>query len=199
MTAMMRRDLCFRILARHVQGEIIVPVYQAAQEWHGIRPDYALTYYSIGAMGQASSCALGLALARPDKRVLVLDGDGSLLMNLGTLVTIASQKPVNLLHFVCENGTYEANGGHPIPGRDQVDFAAMARAAGYVRADTIAVLDDFEAKIGDLLRESGPVLVVLKLVAGPPPAQDYAFIHGAATRATFKRALGETKSSRVPG
>jgi len=194
---MMRRDLCFRILARHVRDEIIVPVYQAAQEWHGIRPDYALTYYSIGAMGQASSCALGLALARPDKRVLVLDGDGSLLMNLGTLVTIASQKPDNLLHFVCENGTYEANGGHPIPGRDQVDFAAMARAAGYVRADTIAVLEDFEAKIGALLRESGPVLVVLKLVAGPPPSQDYAFIHGAATRATFKRALGETKSSRT--
>lgn len=188
---MMRRDLCFRILARHVRDEIIVPVYQAAQEWHGIRPDYALTYYSIGAMGQASSCALGLALARPDKRVLVLDGDGSLLMNLGTLVTIASQKPVNLLHFVCENGTYEANGGHPIPGRDQVDFAAMARAAGYVRADTIAVLEDFEAKIGGLLRESGPVLVVLKLVAGPPPSQDYAFIHGAATRATFKRAVAK--------
>jgi sulfopyruvate decarboxylase subunit beta len=194
---MMRRDLCFRILARHVQGEIIVPVYQAAQEWHGICPDYALTYYSIGAMGQASSCALGLALARPDKRVLVLDGDGSLLMNLGTLVTIASQKPVNLLHFVCENGTYEANGGHPIPGRDQVDFAAMARAAGYVHADTIAALEDFEAKIGGLLREPGPVLVVLKLVAGPPPSQDYAFIHGAAARATFMRALGETKSSRA--
>jgi thiamine pyrophosphate-dependent acetolactate synthase large subunit-like protein len=193
---MMRRDLCFKILARHVRDEIVVPVYQAAQEWHGICPDYALTYYSIGAMGQASSCALGLALARPDKRVLVLDGDGSLLMNLGTLVTIASQKPANLLHFVCENGMYEANGAHPIPGRDQIDFAAMARAAGYVRAETIAVLEDFEAKIDGLLKEPGPVFVVLKLVAGLPPSQDYAFIHGAATRATFKRALGETKSLR---
>ena len=189
MSEVMRRDLCFKILARHVKGEIVVPVYQAAQEWHGIAPDHALTYYSIGAMGQASSCALGLALVRPDKRVLVLDGDGSLLMNLGTLVTIASQKPTNLIHFLCQNGEYEANGGHPIPGRDQVDFAALARAAGYRRTDTIATLDDFEAKIGGLLAEQGPVFVALKLVAGPPPSQDYGFIHGAPTRAAFKAAL----------
>ncbi len=186
---MMRRNLCFKILARHVRDEIVVPVYQAAQEWHAIRPDHALTCYSIGAMGQASSVALGLALARPDKRVIVLDGDGSLLMNLGSLVTIASQKPANLLHFVCENGTYEANGGHPIPGRDQVDFVALARAAGYRKTDEIATLDAFEARIGGLLREVGPVFVDLKLVAGEPPPQDYAFIHGAATRAAFKAAL----------
>ena len=66
-------------------------------------------------MGLASSHALGLALGRPDKRVIVLDGDGSLLMNLGTLVTAAAAPPKNFYHFVCENGTYEANGGHPIP------------------------------------------------------------------------------------
>ncbi len=189
---MMRRDLCFQILARHVRDEIVVPVYQAAQEWHAIRPDHALTCYSIGAMGQASSVALGLALARPDKRVIVLDGDGSLLMNLGTLVTIASQKPANLLHFVCENGSYEANGGHPIPGRDRIDFAAFARAAGYPTTDAIATLDGFEAKIGRLLKEPGPVFVDLKLTAGPPPPQDYLFIHGATTRAAFKAALRQS-------
>ncbi len=189
---MMRRDLCFQILARHVRDEIVVPVYQAAQEWHAIRPDYALTYYSIGAMGQASSIALGFALARPDKRVIVLDGDGSLLMNLGSLVTIASQKPANLLHFVCGNGMYEANGGHPIPGRDQLSFAALARAAGYVKADEISTLDAFEAKIGGLLKEPGPVLVDLKLVAGEPPPQDYIFIHGAAARASFRTALRQS-------
>lgn len=189
MSAMMQRDLCFKILARHIRDEIIVPVYQAAQEWHGIATDHALTYYAIGAMGQASSCAIGLALARPDKRVIVLDGDGSLLMNLGTLVTIASQRPPNLLHFVCENGIYEANGAHPIPGRGQVDFAAMARAAGYRHTDTIATLDEFETKIPRLLTEEGPVFVALKLVAGPPPAQDYTFIHGAPARAAFKAAL----------
>jgi len=87
---------------------------------------------------------------------------------------------------------YEANGGHPIPGRDRVDFAAIARAAGYRRAETIATHQDFEAKIPGLLQEPGPVFVVLKLVPGAPPPQDYAFIHGAPTRAAFKAALGRS-------
>jgi len=87
-------------------------------------------------MGLASSHALGLALGRPDKRVIVLDGDGSLLMNLGSLVTIGAAAPPNLYHFVCENGTYEANGGHPIPGRDKVDFAGFAARRDIVSSTT---------------------------------------------------------------
>jgi phosphonopyruvate decarboxylase len=186
---MMQRDACLQALARYVtDADIVLPVYSTAFDWIDIRP-HPFNYLSHGAMGLASSHALGLALGRPDRRVIVLDGDGSLLMNLGTLVTIASQKPANLLHFVCRNGIYEANGSHPIPGRDQVDFAALARAAGYVRAETIATLGDFETKILGLLKEPGPVFVELQLVAGPPPSQDYAFIHGAPTRAAFKAAL----------
>jgi sulfopyruvate decarboxylase subunit beta len=186
---MMRRDLAFGLLARHVGDAIVVPVYQAAQEWRAIKPDHALTYYSIGAMGQASSAALGLALGRPDKRVIVLDGDGSLLMNLGTLVTIASQAPRNLVHFVCENGMYEANGGHPIPGRGAVSFAGFARAAGYRHVHEFADLAAFEAGIEGLLRADGPVFANLKLVPGEPPPQDYDFIHGKAAREVFRAAL----------
>ena len=186
---MMRRDLAFRILARHVRGEIIVPVYQAAQEWRALKPDHALTYYSIGAMGQASSAALGLALGRPDKRVIVLDGDGSLLMNLGALVTIASQRPPNLIHFVCENGMYEANGAHPIPGQGGVSFAGLARAAGYAKVHEFSELGAFEAGIAQILRDDGPGFADLKLVPGEPPPQDYDFIHGKAAREIFRAAL----------
>ena len=106
-----------------------LPVYSSAFDWIEIAPR-ALNYYSFGAMGLGSSCALGFALGQPDRRVIVLDGDGSLLMNLGTLVTIGAAAPKNLVHFVCRNGTYEANGGHPIPQRD-VDFTGLAQAAGY--------------------------------------------------------------------
>ena len=67
-------------------------------------------------MGKASSIGLGIALARPDKKVLVIDGDGSLLMNLGSLVTVANMSPKNLVHFVYQNGTYGVSGGQPIPG-----------------------------------------------------------------------------------
>ena len=102
-------------------------------------------------MGQASSHALGLALGRPDKRVIVLDGDGSLLMNLGSLVTIAEVAPRNLIHFVCENDTYEANGGHPIPGAGRISFAAFARAAGYRSVYEFADLAAFGESIGAVL------------------------------------------------
>jgi len=75
---MMKRDACFRILARHVTDEIVIASYSAAVEWNELNPR-VLNYFSVGAMGLASSHALGLALGRPDKRVIVLDGDGSLL------------------------------------------------------------------------------------------------------------------------
>jgi len=185
---MMRRDHCLQALARHHTDEIVVPVYQACFEWLAIKPE-APNFISIGAMGQAAPHALGLALGRPDRRVIVLDGDGSLLMNLGTLVTIANAAPPNLLHCVCENGTYEANGGHPIPGRGVVDFAAMAVAAGYRQAHVFAELAAFEAALPALLKATGPVFATLRVEPGPPPPQDYEYLHSAEARARFRAHL----------
>ena len=133
---MMKRDDCFRILARHVTDEIVIASYSSAAEWNELNPR-VLNYFSVGAMGLASSHGLGLALGRPDKRILVLDGDGSLLMNLGSLVSIGAAAPKNLVHFVCHNGTYEANGGHPIPNPN-VDFSGMAKAGRLRRNATIS-------------------------------------------------------------
>jgi sulfopyruvate decarboxylase subunit beta len=185
---MMRRDDCLRVLARHHRDQIVVPVYQAAFEWMVIRP-HPLTYLGVGAMGQASSHALGLALGCPDRQVLVLDGDGSLLMNLGTLVTIAQAAPRNLVHFVCQNDCYEANGGHPIPGADRVSFAGFARAAGWVEVHEFSELADFEARIGAVLAAPGPTFVTLRVVPGEPFAQDFDALHDAARRAAFREAL----------
>jgi len=139
---MMKRDQCLRILARHLRDEIVVSTYSSAHSWHAIN-DRPLNYFSIGAMGLASSHGLGLALGLPRRRVIVLDGDGSLLMNLGSLVTIAAAAPKNLIHFVCQNGSYEANGGHPLPN-PEVDFAGTGREAVAAERDGVAaaVLDD---------------------------------------------------------
>ncbi len=185
---MMKRDECLRALARHVTDEIVVATYQAAFDWLVIRP-HPLNYVSIGAMGIASSHALGLALGRPDKRILVLDGDGSLLMNLGSLVSVVEAAPRNFVHFVCENGTYEANGAHPIPGRNRVSFVGFARAAGYARCHEFTDLAEFETRIAAVLREEGPVFVDLKVEPGKPSPQDYGYIHSAAARNAFKTAL----------
>lgn len=184
---MMKRDEALALLARHVADEAVVATYQAAFDWMRLAPR-DLNYVSIGAMGIASSHALGLALGRPDRRVVVLDGDGSLLMNLGSLATIAGAAPRNLAHLVCVNGCYEANGSHPLPARDALDFAAIARGAGIRDADTIATLAEFEHEIPAILRGDGPVFRALLVEPGAPSPQDYAFIHGAETRRRFKAA-----------
>jgi phosphonopyruvate decarboxylase len=166
----------------------VLPVYSTAFDWIDIRP-HPLNYLSHGAMGLASSHGLGLALGRPDKRIIVLDGDGSLLMNLGSLVTVGEAAPPNLFHFVCQNGTYEANGGHPIPGRQAVDFAGFARAAGYRAVHEFSDLKIFEQRIGALLAEPGPAFCCLKIVASGPQERDYSRIHGPQVRKAFRDAL----------
>lgn len=134
-------------------------------------------------------------MGRPDKQVIVLDGDGSLLMNLGSLVTIAEAAPRNLIHFVCENGTYEANGGHPIPGHGKISFAGAAKAAGIERVYEYSELANFESDIGGLLRAKGPVFATLKVEPGEPSPVDWDYIHGPDTRVNFKAALRQASSS----
>jgi phosphonopyruvate decarboxylase len=185
---MMKRDECFRALARAHTDEIVVAVYQSGFDWRAIKP-WPLNYFCTGVMGQAVSHALGLALGRPDKRVIVLDGDGSLLMNLGALVTVAETAPRNLVHFVCENGTYEVNGAHPIPGRGRISFAGMARAAGIPRVYEFDELTAFEARVAGLIGEPGPVFATLKLEPGAAHPRDYDYIHSAEHRRTFHAAL----------
>ena len=186
----MNHKECMKALARHVtDADIVLPVYSSAFEWLDVRPS-PLNYTAHGAMGLASSHGLGLALGRPDKRVIVLDGDGSLLMNIGTLVTAAAAAPNNFYHFVCQNGTYEANGGHPIPGRGAVSFAGLARSAGYKNVYEFSDLKIFEQQVGAILNETGPVFVCLKIVSSGEQERDYSRLHGPQVRKAFKDALG---------
>jgi len=186
---MMQRDACLKALARHRTDEIVVAVYKAAQEWLHLAPS-ELNYTFTGAMGQGSSHALGLALGRPDRRVVLLDGDGSLLMNLGSLVTIANAAPTNLLHCLCQNGTYETNGAVPIPGAGRVDFPALARAAGYPAAYAFDDLGTWEQALPDLLRQDGPVFVDLKVVPGETRyPDDFRRLYSVEAREDFRRTL----------
>lgn len=184
----MKRDECLQVLARHRTDEIVVAVYTAAQEWIHISPS-DLNYTFVGAMGQGSSHALGIALGRPDRRVVILDGDGSLLMNLGTLVTIAHAAPGNLVHCLCRNGTYETNGAVATPGGDQVSFTGFARDAGYRRTCAFDQLEDWEREAGGLLREDGPIFVELRVEPGGRYPEDFARLYDLEYRERFRRAL----------
>jgi thiamine pyrophosphate-dependent acetolactate synthase large subunit-like protein len=190
---MIQRDLALTALRPHIEPrDLVVAVYQTCFDWLALCPR-DLNYVATGAMGQASSHALGLAVGSPDRRIIVLDGDGSLLMNLGSLVTIANLCPKHFLHLVFENGAYEVNGGHPIPGAGQIDFANIAEAAGYQHASCFNQLDAFEASLPELLAFDGPVMAVLKIMAGHPYPRDYDYIHSAAARKTFRDALNRDK------
>jgi thiamine pyrophosphate-dependent acetolactate synthase large subunit-like protein len=186
---MINRRQALELLAKHITDEIVVATYSSAIEWIDIL-DRPLNYFSSGAMGLASSHGLGLALACPERRVLVLDGDGSLLMNLGTLVTIARVAPPNLTHLVMRNGTYEANGGHPIPNPD-VDFELQAQAAGIRTRFTVADIGAFEAKIDDILHAEGPVFGCVMVEQGPLGPRSYKEMYRAERRAALKQALAE--------
>jgi thiamine pyrophosphate-dependent acetolactate synthase large subunit-like protein len=183
----MKRDECFRILKRHVTDEVVVATYSSAVDWLALG-ERTLNYFSIGAMGLDSSHALGLALGRPDKRIICLQGDGSLLMNLGCLVTIAAVAPKNLVHIVVQNRTYEANGGHPIPNI-RTDFAAMARSAGYAHAHEFSELANFEQQAAHVLKQEGPVFATLHVEPSGPLTYDYPKLYDPARRKAIREAL----------
>jgi sulfopyruvate decarboxylase subunit beta len=184
---MMKRDECFKILARHVTDEVVVSTYSSAVDWLALG-ERTLNYFSIGAMGLDSSHALGLALGRPDKRIICLQGDGSFLMNMGCLVTIAAAAPKNLVHFVVQNDTYEANGSHPIP-TSKADFAAMARSAGYAHAHEFSDLANFEQQAAHVLKQDGPVFATLHVERSKQLTYDYPKLYDAERRKALKAAL----------
>lgn len=149
---------------------------------------------SVPFMGGAPGMGLGLALARPDQKVIVVDGDASLLMQLGNLVTVAANKPANLYHFVICNGTqFSGMSNLPVPGDGKVDFCAMARAAGYHDAQRFDQQDTFAAAIDGILAGTGPRFIALHVEPDPPrfsdatPQQDWMDFH-------FKRMHQEARA-----
>jgi len=188
---MMKRDEMLKAFVRQRKDEIVVAVYMAAQEITHIAPN-DLNYTFVGAMGQGSSHALGLALGRPDKRVIVFDGDGSLLMNLGSLVTIANQAPKNYVHCLCENGTYETNGSVPIPRAGQIRFSELARTTGYRKTYEISELAEWERLLPEILQEEGPLFVDLKVEPGEAYPESFPRLYSIEHREKFRQTLAKS-------
>ena len=153
-----------RVINSKRNGAMIVPTMNANNVSFGLPTVTSAQDFDMplsGAMGKASSLGLGLALAQPDKKVFVLDGDGSLLMNLGALVTLANKAPKNLYHFLFNNGVYAVTGGQPIPGAGTSDWEGMARAAGYAAVFSFEDLEGLATGIDQVLAAEGPVFIHL--------------------------------------
>src|SRR5436189_4620327 len=134
-------------LERHVVVTIMGAVAAELQSI-GHRPNF---FYLQHAMGLASSMGLGIALAKPERQVIVFDGDGSVLMNLGALTTLARYRPRNLLHVVFDNESLLSVGGFPTATATGSDLAGIAAAAGIPRTATLRDLDAFVAAFGTAL------------------------------------------------
>ena len=160
----MKRAEALSILAEHKGDDgISIATMRAIPDWYatGQAPERHLD--NRGFMGGASAFALGLALAQPQRRVIVIDGDGSLLMQLGSLASIAEAAPANLYHVVLVNGVYETSGHQKTPGAGKLSYAALAKAAGYMDAfefDDLAVLAE---RLPAVMGTTGPVLLALQV------------------------------------
>jgi len=149
-----------RALLRRVTNEPIISNLGPATFDLFALGDRPTNLYTWGAMGLVSSIGLGVALAAPDRKVIVMDGDGSLLMNLGSLATIARQRPPNLVHLVWDNHQWAETGGQPTHTATGTDLAAIARGAGVPRVAAVATLEDFEEVLDRALQEDGPWCIV---------------------------------------
>lgn len=163
---MIKNQDAVRVIDSRRDGAMIVPTMNANNVHFGlptVTTNQNMDLPVSGAMGKASSLALGLALAQPGKKVFCLDGDGSLLMNLGTLVTLANKAPQNLYHFLFNNGVYAVTGGQPIPGSGQTDWETMARAAGYAAVFSFDNLEDLTTGLDEVMAAVGPVFIHLEV------------------------------------
>ena len=156
----MKPEDVLKVIAANRGDAICVPTMTTSPAWREMQPD-DLSVGCVGFMGGASSLGLGLALARPERRVIVFDGDGSLLMQLGSLATNAGARPRNFIHLLFKNGVYHTSGSQEIPGGLQVDFVQMAKGAGYRTVLEIGELDEFKRRFPKMLTEEGPIFCQL--------------------------------------
>ncbi|HEX4259596.1 MAG TPA: thiamine pyrophosphate-dependent enzyme [Acetobacteraceae bacterium] len=145
-------------------------------------------FYMLGSMGLACPIALGVALAQPARRVVAIEGDGSLLMQLGCLATIGMVRPRNLSIVVMDNGVYQITGAQETASAQAADFAVLARGAGIARAAWAADEADFSRMVGEALAAEGPSLVAARIDTTPAAGQTER--DPARIRDRFMRGLG---------
>jgi thiamine pyrophosphate-dependent acetolactate synthase large subunit-like protein len=190
---------CLEALNGVRNDDVVVTTMGAAREWMPLSSHPLDFNYVPSSMGQATSLGLGLALARPDCRVVVCNGDGCMLMNLGSLVTITAQAPENLTILIFDNGVYEVTGAQATPATraarrsgDRVDLAAIARAAGFRAVHEFDDLEHWQAEVRNIIDEPGPTFALLKVAPipgagtprspGPAPPRAKAFKEALAER-----------------
>jgi thiamine pyrophosphate-dependent acetolactate synthase large subunit-like protein len=158
----MTQQQALEIVAAHRGDRIVLTTMSSVAIWPRFSDSPLDFHYIPSAMGAGPALGLGLALAQPRRGVIVLNGDGCMLMNLGSLVTLA-QQPANLYLLILDNALYEVTGGQPTAGAGHTDYAGLARAAGVQRVYAFDKVEDWRTGAGEVLSGAGPVVVWLKV------------------------------------
>jgi sulfopyruvate decarboxylase subunit beta len=163
---MLTKDELLKPLASLRQQAVVVTTMGVVRPWG----DYSTSELDFAsadaAMGHAADLALGIALAQPQRKVICLNGDGSMLMTLGTLVTAAQAAATNFILFVVQNETYEVTGNQAVPGAGFVDFVAIARGAGIPQTYAFDQAEEYGRQLPKILSSEGPTLVVVRVEPG---------------------------------
>ncbi len=188
-----RRETMARILAARGDALVVTGLGSTTYDAFAIG-DSPLTFYLWGAMGAAAMIGLGLANAQPQRRVLVVTGDGEMLMGLGSLATIGAARSANLSIVVIDNERYAETGMQRSHTARGVDLAGIAQAAGFAHAATVRTQAELDSAIPDLLSRPGPVFTAVKVIAEPAaialPPRDGPYL-----RSRFRAALlGEARA-----
>jgi phosphonopyruvate decarboxylase len=161
---MMHTAELLKVFAEY-RGDAIVVPGRGGRHWVRLSTQETLDV-PLGdpAMGGHAGFALGLALAQPNRKVVLFDSEGDILMSLGMLPTIAEQAPANFYHFLLDNECYATTGGQPVPNATTVAYDVLARGSGYPRAFAFAELPEFSQQLPGILAGPGPVFVALKVL-----------------------------------
>jgi thiamine pyrophosphate-dependent acetolactate synthase large subunit-like protein len=156
-----RREVVKAILEERADALVVTGLGSSCYD-AGVH-DHPATFYLWGAMGAAAMLGLGLALAQRERRVVVITGDGEMLMGLGSLATIAAQQPPNLSVVVLDNELYAETGMQPTHTARGIDLAGMAQAAGFTLASTVRTREELDASLAAIYTTSGPVFLAVKV------------------------------------
>ncbi len=152
-----------RLIERFRKDAVVIACEENGRPWGDVSHKKELDIPFPDAVGKGVSMGLGIALARPDRKVVVVDTDGAVLSNLGALATVAGKEPDNLYHFVVEDGIYAYRGGVQIPNMGRISFAGLARGAGYTSVYEFKDIEDLALQIEEVMQAPGPVFVCLKV------------------------------------
>ena len=184
------REAYYRVLAESISQEtlVVTSLGNASYAWSNVcdRPE---NFYLEDAMGLALPLALGLAVSQPERRVVVAEGDGGLMMHLGALITVGSVAPRNLTVLLVNNNIHAASGGQPLTNT-ALDLADLARSAGIRRTESVDSLETFRGLLPSALVEEGPSILVLATEPDVPPVKPAFPMSPPITKQRFMDAIG---------